>query len=1223
MLRPTEVLTAKTTVVPHDMSVRATGEMPEFIGPYRILERLGEGGFGIVYRAEQVEPIRREVALKVVKPGMDSEEIIRRFEAERQALALMEHPNIASVLDAGAAENGRPYFVMELVRGQPVTTYCDQRKLSVRQRLELFIPVCQAVHHAHQKAVLHRDLKPSNILVMEVDGKAVPKVIDFGIAKALGSSGAEMAASLLRTMAGMVMGTPQYMSPEQAGAAPDIDTRSDIYTLGVILYELLTGEPPLSAESLRKAAFDEVLRLIREVEAVRPSSRVIPASVIAQAKSAARQTEPAKLNRTLRGDLDWITLKALEKERERRYGSAAALARDLERYLASEPVEAGAHSVMYRFRKLVRRNRLAFGSAALIAVVLVAATAVSVWQVKLAIEAKKDATENAAAERSAREESEAITRFLTGVFRRPDPSHDGYTVTVADTLHAAAASLDRDLGTQPARRATLQSALGRTYHALGLFREAIPLQESARDFLRATKGPEHTDTLWAISHVAGSYFDAGRVAEALKMEEEVLALRRKVFGEEHSDTVDSMTNLATSYLKTERHEDALRMREKVLALRRKANGEEHRDTLNAMSNLADSYHEAGRRKEALKLQEEAFALCRRVPELEPPDVFQVMTNLAVFYSNAGRRDEAVKIQEKMLAYSREVCGPEHSDTLVALNNLAVTFSAAGRWAEALRMREEVLTLRRKVLGPEHPDTITAMHNLAFSCNAAGRTGEAIKMQEEVLALSRKVLPPNHREILRAMSNLAMFYSGARRLNEAIKMQEEVLALRRTVLGPEHPDTLGAITNLANSCSRAGRSEEALKLREELLPLSRKVNGPEHSDTLAAITNLANSYSRTGRGGEALKLREELLRLHRKVNGPEHPDTLTAMHNLADSLNEPAAVLKLREEVLALRRKVLAPDHPDTLDAMHNLANSYDDAGRMEEALVLREETLALSRKVLGPAHPGTLSAMQNVAGSYVDAGRLEEAIGLQEQLLGRLRSVFGPGHRETVDGITNLAKLYRKAGRREEADKLRSELEALRSAAFPAVRATLVAASGEWKWLHPLDGKDPAESMPGFHAAFFLPDFDDSRWKTGQDSADPAGGFGYGLSFAGVDIGRPANEAHRHTAYFRHRFRTDREHASLELRCQRDDGIIVYLDGKEVLRDNMEPGAEGYLLHCAEPMRPENDGRFHRFPIPGSLSAGEHTLAISVHNTALPSSDLRLGGVTIVEVELAPDAVRK
>ncbi|MDP1592536.1 MAG: protein kinase, partial [Prosthecobacter sp.] len=426
----------------------------DFIGRYRLITELGEGGFGVVWRAEQSEPIHREVALKVIKPGMDSREIIARFEAERQALALMDHPNIAGVLDAGTTDNGRPFFVMELVKGVPITEYCDTHRLTIRQRLELFIPVCRAVHHAHQKAILHRDLKPSNILVTEVDDKAVPKVIDFGIAKALGTSPeAALQVSLLQTQAGMVIGTPQYMSPEQAGATRDLDTRSDIFTLGVILFELLTGDTPLSRDSLRNAALDEVLRLVREAEPRRPSSRVVPVTARAQQTSTDRRTEPARLNRTLRGDLDWITLKALEKERERRYGSAVDLADDLERHLNHEPVEAGPPSALYRFRKLVQRNRLAVSAAAAMLVLLIAGIAVSTWQAVRATRAETQVSQ----ERDRQDEQ---------LWSASRGDHEAAIRAFDERHHARGlAHLERALEYRPANAGALVAS---AFHAFGI-----------------------------------------------------------------------------------------------------------------------------------------------------------------------------------------------------------------------------------------------------------------------------------------------------------------------------------------------------------------------------------------------------------------------------------------------------------------------------------------------------------------------------------------------------------------------------------------------------------------------------------------------------------------------------------------------------------------------------------------------------------------------------------
>jgi WD40 repeat protein/serine/threonine protein kinase len=357
------------------------------IGPYKLLEVIGEGGMGVVFMAEQTHPVRRKVALKVIKPGMDTAQVIARFEAERQALALMDHPNIAKVLDAGATDSGLPYFVMELVRGIPITDYCDQARLAIPARLELFIPVCQAVQHAHQKGIIHRDLKPSNVLVTLHDGVPVPKVIDFGIVKAVGQ---QLTEKTLFTGFTQLVGTPLYMSPEQAELSGlDIDTRSDIYSLGVLLYELLTGTTPFDRETLRKAAFDEVRRIICQEEPPRPSMRLSALGATLTAVSAKRGSDARRLGKLVRGELDWIVMKALEKDRNRRYETASGLAADVYRYLSDEPVEACPPSAWYRLSKVARRHRVALVTLALVAAALVLGMALSTWEAVRATRAER------------------------------------------------------------------------------------------------------------------------------------------------------------------------------------------------------------------------------------------------------------------------------------------------------------------------------------------------------------------------------------------------------------------------------------------------------------------------------------------------------------------------------------------------------------------------------------------------------------------------------------------------------------------------------------------------------------------------------------------------------------------------------------------------------------------------------------------------------------------
>jgi hypothetical protein len=380
------------------------------IGSYKLMEQIGEGGFGLVFVAEQQQPIRRKVALKIIKPGMDTRDVIARFEAERQALALMDHPNIARVLDAGTTESGRPYFVMELVRGIPITEYCDQAQLTPRERLELFVPVCNAIQHAHLKGIIHRDVKPSNVLITLHDDQPVVKVIDFGVAKALYQS---LTERTIYTRYAQMIGTPLYMSPEQAQMSGlDIDTRSDIYSLGVLLYELLTGSTPFNKERLAKAAYDELLKIIREEEPPKPSVRLSQSTDTLPSIAAQRKTEPAKLSKMFSGDLDWIAMKALEKDRTRRYETANAFAADVLRYLNDEPVEASPPSAGYRLRKFVRKHRVGLATVAAFVVLMIASAAISAALAIKARRAEAEAESNAnAAKELAQSRADALEQL--------------------------------------------------------------------------------------------------------------------------------------------------------------------------------------------------------------------------------------------------------------------------------------------------------------------------------------------------------------------------------------------------------------------------------------------------------------------------------------------------------------------------------------------------------------------------------------------------------------------------------------------------------------------------------------------------------------------------------------------------------------------------------------------------------------------------------------------
>jgi serine/threonine protein kinase len=633
---------------------------------------------GAVFMAEQEHPIRRRVALKIIKPGMDSEQVIARFEVERQALALMDHPNIARVLDAGTTAAGRPYFVMELVKGVPITDYCDQNRLDPKQRLELFLPVCQAIQHAHQKGVIHRDVKPSNILVTLHDGKPVPKVIDFGIGRAIDQ---RLTERTLFTQFGAIIGTPEYMSPEQAGMGGlDVDTRSDIYSLGVLLYELLTGSTPLRRETLRQAAFNEMLRRIKEEEPPKPSTRIQTTEELPSI-AASRHTEPVQLAKLVRGELDWIVMKCLEKDRTRRYEAPSGLARDLDCYLHDEPVEAGPPSASYKLKKYALKHRAGLATAVAFASVLLLATATSIWLAYSATRARNEARiaselskineakakeQEFLAEKSAAESRAVLRFFQENVLAAARPKGLdgglGKDVTIRQAVEAAEPQITEAFQDQPETEASIRDALGTTYHYLGENQRAIDQLEHSRQIRTRALGADDPDTLTSMNNLGMVLGDAGRPEMALPLLQETLELRKVKLGSDHEDTIGTMENLANLYHRSERFPEAIALHTTVLELRKKSLGPTHPDTLLTGNNLAMDFQAAGRYAEALPLLSETLKLRRAALGSDHPYTIGSMDNLANLYHRTKRLAEAIALHTEVLELRRTRLGLDHPDT---------------------------------------------------------------------------------------------------------------------------------------------------------------------------------------------------------------------------------------------------------------------------------------------------------------------------------------------------------------------------------------------------------------------------------------------------------------------------------------------------------------------------------------------------------------------------------
>jgi serine/threonine protein kinase len=737
------------------------------IGPYKLVEKIGEGGMGVVFLAEQTEPLRRKVALKVIKPGMDTRQVIARFEAERQTLAVMDHPNIARVLDAGCTGSGRPYFVMELVKGQSITNYCDERHLTLRQRLELFLPVCQAIGHAHQKGIIHRDIKPTNVLVTLYEGGPVPKVIDFGVAKAITQN---LAENTMFTGFGQLIGTLEYMSPEQAQFNQlDIDTRSDIYALGVVLYELLTGSTPFEQSVRNTAAVHETLRIIREVEPPKPSTRLSTDGSLPTI-AANRSVAPTQLRSQVRGELDWIVMKALEKDRNRRYDSAGAFAADLQRYLHDEPVHACPPSAGYRLRKFVRHNRGPVLATSLVLLTLVGGIVGTTLGLIDAEQARHAEAKRAAGERLAKEiaekrlvQIEKGIDILASIFENLDPQAEEkegrpLRAILADRLDEAAAQVAGEAVGDPLVVARLQDRLGWTYLGLGHSAKAESLFTKSLATRIAELGEDHPDTLSSMHHLALAYGAAGNLDQAIERLEQVRDAQVKKLGTDHVDTLATCNHLGLAYRLAKRPAEAVALLTLVADARAKQLGANHPDTLSSQHHLAAAYRADGKPVEAVALFEHVREA--RVKRLGPehPDTLTTLHHLGMAYRHVNQLSDAIAAHKQLSDIQIRRLGPDHPHTLTALNDLAWTYRFTGKATEAIALYEQVREARVQKLEADQQDAFITLNDLADTYLSAGKPEQAAPLYEQaaIAVEKRKFSHPRAHRIVQQLSHCQEF-----------------------------------------------------------------------------------------------------------------------------------------------------------------------------------------------------------------------------------------------------------------------------------------------------------------------------------------------------------------------------------------------------------------------------------------------------------------------------------
>jgi eukaryotic-like serine/threonine-protein kinase len=805
------------------------GRYPEKIGPYRILRLLGEGGMGSVYLAEQKNP-HRIVALKVIKPGFVNADLLRRFEQEAHALGRLQHPGIAQIYEAGMADSGfgpQPYFAMEYISGQTLIEYVEDRRLDVRARLELMAKVCDAMNHAHQRGIIHRDLKPGNILV---DQEGQPKILDFGVAR-VADSDVEMTR---QTDLGQLLGTLPYMSPEQVQPDPaELDIRSDVYALGVIMYELLAGKLP---HDMRQMALPEIVQTIRDVDPISLGS----------------------IKRIYRGDIETIVAKALEKDKTRRYASAAELAADIRRYLADEPIVARPPTTNYQIQKFARRHKALVSGVVAVVLALSVGVVVSTWQLVRARRAEASAhAVNNFLENDLLAQASAANQ--SGPTTKPDPD-----LKVRTALDRAAEKITGKFDKQPEVEASIRDTIGQTYFDLGLFPEARKQLELALESHRQVEGPNNPKTLNTAMRLGFVAERQGKYAEAEALQSQTIEAMRRVLGPEHPDTLKAANGLGTVYMDQAKYAEAEAIYSQNLAIERRVLGPENSQTLNGMHSLGAVYLYEGKYTEAEPLYSQTVEIERRVLGPEHPSTLLAINNLATLYQSEGKYAQAEVLYSQILEIYRRISGPEHPDTLLCMNGLAGTYTAEGKYAQAEALYTKTAEVQSRVLGAEHPSTLSSRYSLGQTYFYEGKYPEAEALLSKTFETRRRVLGPEHPGTLRCSSYLAYTYAAVGKNAQSEALFNQDLEIQRRVRGPENEDTLTTLTHMAFLYEVEGKYGLAEMSAAQSLAGRRHILGAEHPSTAASEADLAQAYEAEGKFTQSEALAREAETFQQRV-----------------------------------------------------------------------------------------------------------------------------------------------------------------------------------------------------------------------------------------------------------------------------------------------------------------------------------------------------------------------